>query len=165
MIIHNVAKSDSFFVKVDNAFVFTNIDSPPVYIGYEDEISYLLANNLSVSLRLMEAGVSGYTQAYMIINKLGKLENVGIEKSLDADMDKNILKTIQLIDGQWIPAKRNGQPVDTKIYVLVNVTPEIPYCQIKQQPYLLIVDLVYYGVEKKYNSATTTIQGVKSSRD
>lgn len=87
--------------------------------------------------------------ATMIIDKTGKISKIAIEKSISKEFDKNMLKSINLINGDWIPAKFNGNQVDSKIYIMFQVSNSFYSQNYPYKPYVIPVLLSYYSVQRK----------------
>jgi len=147
--ISNSLKSiDTFYIKSDSSFVLGKVDSPPIYLGYENEIKELLNNNTLPTIDIMEKSISSVSIATFIVDKFGNLINIQIERSISKEFDKNILKSIRLICGSWIPAKLNGNNIDTKIYVMFQVSNSFTPKYYPNKPYIIPVLLSYYGVQR-----------------
>jgi hypothetical protein len=145
---HKVAVVDSFPIRKDTSFYLSKVDSPPIYLGYENELHDILKQNALVPAEVCEKGISGTSLASFIVNCRGKIADIEIENSLSPELDKNIINTINKINGDWIPSKANGEIVDSKIYVLYNISPMVTTTTYFEKPYLLVVNLIYIGIIK-----------------
>jgi hypothetical protein len=144
----SISSIDSFYIKKDTAFCLTKVDSPPIYLGYKDEIKDVFRQNAIVPADICEKGLSGNSLASFVVDITGKIVDIGIDNSISKGLDKNIIKTINMINGDWIPAKVNGEPIDSKIYILYNISQITITTKYVEEPYLYVIDLVYYGVIK-----------------
>ncbi len=60
----------------------------------------------------------------LLIDKTGKIKDVSVLKSLDMDIDQQIMKIIKNMPN-WSPGEDpNGRPTDTRVKITLKVTPE-----------------------------------------
>ena len=144
----NIAKVDSFLIWKDNAFVREKVDSPPVYIGFEKEVQTTVAANTKLPVDLLVNGLFGKTLFSFIIDKTGKMNGIKVEASFHKDLNPELLNACKLIDGIWLPAKVNGQPVDSKLFVLVDVLPPNVASQYQDTSNVMLVQISYFGVKR-----------------
>jgi hypothetical protein len=141
-----IEKIDSFYIKKDTAFILTKVDSPPIYISYDSEIKDILRQSSSIPIDIAEKNIEGTSMASILIDKNGEISNIQIEKSLSKGLDKNIIATLKLINGDWKPAILNGLPVESKVYFLYNISQLVILTKYIEEPYLYVIDLINYGV-------------------
>lgn len=48
---------DTFYIKKDSSYILSKIDSPPIYLGYENEIKELLSDNTVISMDIFDKGI------------------------------------------------------------------------------------------------------------
>ena len=143
-----IAKVDSFLIWKGNSFVREKVDSPPVYIGFEKEVQTTLAANTKLPVDLLVNGLFGKTLVSFIIDKTGKMNGFKVEASFHKDLNPELLNACKLIDGTWLPAKVNGEPVDSKLFVIVDVVPPNVPSQYQDTPNILLVQISYFGVKR-----------------
>lgn len=141
---NEISNIDSFYIKNDTAIVLTKVDRAPVYLGYKSAIKYILWKNTFVPIQMAQQGTTGTSLASFIVNTTGKISDIKIEKSINKDLDKIILNAISKVDGDWLPAIKSAVPVDSKIYILVNVSFDKITSKYTEKPYLLVHNLIYY---------------------
>jgi len=73
----------------------------------------IVKNNIKKSIKLQ-----------LLIDKTGKIKDVSILKSIEQEMDQQIVKIIQNMP-DWSPGKNpKGRPTDTRVKLTLKVTPE-----------------------------------------
>ena len=148
-----IAKVDSFLIWKDNTFVREKVDSPPVYIGFDKEVQTTIAANTKLPVDVLVNGLLGKTLVSFIIDKAGKMNGFRVEASFHKDLNPEVLNACKLIDGTWLPAKVNGQPVDSKLFVIVDVVPPNVPSQYQDTPNVMLVQISYFGVKRTSTQA------------
>jgi protein TonB len=152
-----ISKVDSFLViEPSNGIYFLNkVDSPPVYLGYNGEMKTMMNKNLIVPAEEGQRGVNGVSTASFVIDTTGRISEIMIERSLSKSIDKMLINAIKMIDGEWVPAKVNNVPVNSKMNVLVYIHGPGNYPKFKEKPYEIVRDLTYYRrwVQKTYSTS------------
>ncbi|MEI6143384.1 MAG: hypothetical protein WCP85_29170 [Mariniphaga sp.] len=143
-----ITKVDSFLIWKDNAFVREKVDSPPVYVGFEKEVQTTIAINTKLPVDVLVNGLLGKTLVSFIIDKTGKMNGFRVEASFHKDLNPEVLNACKLIDGIWQPAKVNGQPVDSKLFVIIDVVPPNVPSQYQDTPNIMLVQISYFGVKR-----------------
>jgi protein TonB len=60
----------------------------------------------------------------ILIDKTGKIKDVSVLKSIDQELDQQIVKIIKNMP-DWNPGEDpNGRPTDTRVKIIIRVTPE-----------------------------------------
>lgn len=139
----DINKIDSFYIKKDTAYYLDKVDRAPIYLGYKGEIKDVLRQNISVPFDIFKNGLSGYSIASFVVNSSGKIEDIKIEKSLSQELNSKLFKMVKMAKEEWIPAKVNGKPIDSKIYILCNISQLKKTIDYKEKPYLFVIDVVY----------------------
>lgn len=152
-----ISKVDSFLViEPSNGIYFLNkVDSPPVYLGYNGEMKTIMNKNLTVPAEESKTGINGVSTASFVIDTTGRISEIKIERSLSKSIDKMLINAIKMIDGEWIPAKVNNVPMNSKMNVLVYIHGPGNHTKFKEKPYEIVRDLTYYGgwVKKTYSTS------------
>jgi hypothetical protein len=139
-----IGEIDSFFIKIGTAYHLTKVDRAPIYLGYKSEIRQILWQNSMVSFDIAQEGITGTSLASFVVNTTGKISEIKIEKSLTKELDERIIKAVTMINGDWLTAMVNGAPIDSKIYILYNVTKDKITTKFAEKPYQLVHNLVYH---------------------
>lgn len=119
----SLCKADTFYTKVETngLFLLNAVDSPPVYLGFKDEINITLGHNVILPIDMLGKSFQGVAVASFVVDRTGKISHVEIERSLSESFDRVLQYAVSTISGDWIPAKVNNIPVEVKMSVLVRV--------------------------------------------
>jgi hypothetical protein len=152
-----IEKTDSFFVEVNGEFNYEKTDSPPIYIGFEDEIRIAIASSIKVPGNILQNGQSSTSVFSIEIGTDGEITKYSIEQSSDKNLDNQVLQILKDFNVKWIPAQRMGKPVVSKIFLVVRILPQQMASQgikelLLEKPYIWKVDITYFGVVR-----TTTL--------
>ena len=143
-------KSDSTYIIRGNEFVLDKVDSPQIYLGFENEGQMNIATSIKLPINIMENNVTGRSIATFVVDEHGKMIDQKIELSLNKELDKKILDEIKKLEDNWIPAKKNGKAISSKIIFTLNVNNSSPNKQEanlkKELPYMWQAELAYSSV-------------------
>jgi hypothetical protein len=136
------------------------VDSPPIYLGYKDEIKLMLAHTARVPVKEMANGFKATSTASFIIDSIGKIKDIKIERPGNVSFDQSVIRAIRIIDGEWIPARVNNMPVDSKMFVLIHISNSSSSFKTDDKPYVINIDIVYRdivyrGVQSSYSVSRT----------
>lgn len=145
----DIAKIDTFLVKSDSAYELRKVDRAPAYLGYKSEIRDIIQLNGKVPVWLQEQGITGSSLYTFVVDSLGKMVDIRIEKSLDKEFDREILNSIKLIDGEWLPAIVNGKPVDSKFFILATISKNQAQKYYFDRDNLIVINFVCYEIGAK----------------
>lgn len=145
---------DSIQIRKGNAFRLSKVDTPPLFIGCEDEIKTILRENFQAPTSLFENEVSGMSMVSFVVNKTGQIQDISIESSFSNDLGPAIVKSIESTNHQWIPAKLDGNPMVSKMYIIYDIilTEDADYkhhSRFQDKPDLVVIDLIYLGIVRE----------------
>ena len=145
-----ISKIDSFYTITDGngLYLLNKVDSPPIYLGYKGEIKKMLSNEVKIPLDEMANGLKGVSASSFVIDRTGKIKDIKIDRPLSNSFDRMLKKVLEKIDGDWIPARINNSPTDAKMFVLIHVYNSKMSGRTKDKPYLIAIDIAYYGVTR-----------------
>ncbi|HRZ95935.1 MAG TPA: energy transducer TonB [Paludibacter sp.] len=143
-----ISASDSFYIKKDSIFTLEKVDSPPIYLGYKDEFGITMNQNIVLPVEIIENKIIGFCVSTFVVDKQGKMKDIRIEKSLNKKFNQNIIQTLKTINGDWIPAKLNGKPVESKTYLFFDVSQFEKKRTFKEKPYLQVFYFSFLGITK-----------------
>ena len=144
-----ISKIDSFVVKKGNSFVYEKVDFPPVYLGFKDEIGQLCITNFKIPLDICQNRKSGLSVATFTVNKNGIAQDLLPVQVLSDEVFSQMKDAIKLIDGYWIPAIVNGEPVSSQVLMVYDITPSGSKYLIPDNPKAIIVHSQYSSVTAK----------------
>lgn len=143
-----ISKVDTFMINKNDVFLYGKVDSPPVYLGFEREVENRIINNFRLSANQCESGFSGIGMASFIVDKNGRMTGYQTKQAPDKDMNINMLRAFNTITGEWLPARVNGQAVDSKILLIFEVTPPGVPNTFDSSPNILVMHITYFGIKR-----------------
>jgi len=99
--------------------VFDRSEILPSFPGGDSLLFAYLANEIKYPTASREAGIHGRVYVSFVVGKDGQIEQVKIERSLSADIDREALRAVKNMP-QWNPGSNNGIPVKVRYYLPVN---------------------------------------------
>ena len=86
---------------------------PMIYLGSLYEARYIVFTNLRYPEAAAVNGKSGRVLIDIYIDKSGKVYDYKIQKSVYPPLDNEALRVVKLIPQKWLPAIKNGEPVES----------------------------------------------------
>lgn len=155
--------ADSFLVKTDKGYEVAKVDRPALYIGHKEEICLLLSRVLSIDE--MRKGLVGLAVINYRIDKEGNLLGAKVVNSIDKQIEIKVDRQMKSLPGKFLPAIRNGEAIESAIFVRLNVqnlnrqnTP----MKFPQASYIYDVAIAY-GSETRIVSSTRSMVVSSSS--
>lgn len=96
-----------------------NVDNFPDIYGGKEELKRFLHDHLIYPDNDVKNKKEGTVSLDFVVTKEGKTENIRVAKSISADMDKEAIRLVKLLD--WIPSRKEGVAVN------VNHSLDIPF--------------------------------------
>jgi len=113
-----VVKSSSSKMN-DNNEIFTYVEQPPSFKGGDQALMSFLAKNIVYPAIAKENNIQGKVICSFVVNKLGQIENVKVERGIGGGCNEEALRVLKSMP-DWIPGKQNGQPVSVRYNIPVN---------------------------------------------
>lgn len=98
---------------------FIRVEEMPVYPGGDAALMRDIMKNVVYPEIAKETGTQGKVFVRFIVNKLGKVDNVQVVRSVDPSLDKEAIRAVKLLKG-WTPGKQRGKPVNVSFTVPIN---------------------------------------------
>lgn len=159
---------DTFIIKEGTEeYTLSKVDTPPLFLGYKNEFGALLTKSIRLPLSVMEKHVTGTAVVSFAIDEHGLMKDVQSEAVLDKELDREIVRRITEVGGEWLPAVKDGQPVKAKFMVVIslsdgqNTSPSLVF---PPKPYLIPVTLSYYCVVRTERKIVQSISPNYNSR-
>ena len=86
----------------------------PEFPGGQAALFTFLAKNMHYPSKALNSKISGRVIAGMVIRENGKVDSIKIEKSLNPECDKEVIRVIKLMP-RWIPGLHQGIVSSIKI--------------------------------------------------
>jgi periplasmic protein TonB len=97
-------------------------DRPPISLNSSFFTMYYLWENIKYPQYARENGISGKVMVAVKLNDQGSITGYSIERSVDKSLDEEALRVIRLIPFEFLPAIKNGQPIEAIIKLPVKFT-------------------------------------------
>ena len=154
---------DSIQVKINGGYRLTKVDCPPIYIGFKNEIKQSLNVKIKPPATVFQEATSGMVLTSFDVNEKGEAVNFNIESSYNEKLNKTIEDSLRPFKYQWVPALVNGEPVVSKMYVMLNFSfisdpDDETEPQFKDMSDLIVVNLTYLGIVRTSKLETGTFK-------
>ncbi|MFD2247037.1 TonB family protein [Pontibacter ruber] len=90
---------------------FIYVEQFPRFKGGEGEMMKFLGQNMRYPKSAQDAGIEGLVVASFVVEKDGTLSDITLIKGLQEDADREALRVIEAMSGQWEPGLQNGKIV------------------------------------------------------
>jgi len=94
----------------DSDYVYTFVEKMPEFPGGLQKMTRFILENFIYPRSLVEMGLQGKTICKFIVEKDGSLSNITILRSLHPDIDKELIRVVELMP-KWIAGEKNGETV------------------------------------------------------
>jgi TonB family protein len=105
-------------IEKDSVYLFA--DEMPMFPGGNAEMLKFISANLKYPKPYTESNLSGTVFVQLIVNKEGKITEPKIIKSLNPDMDAEVIRVIKKMPG-WKPGKYQGKTVSVRYNLPVKI--------------------------------------------
>ena len=99
--------------------VFEVVEQPPSFPGGDAALMEYLNNNISYPAIAQENSIQGKVTCSFVVGKDGSIQDVRVERSVDASLDKEAVRVIKSMP-KWIPGRQGGNAVKVKYYLPVS---------------------------------------------
>ena len=90
--------------------IFTHVDEMPRFPGGEKEMMNFLSRNIKYPVEAQKQGVQGTVVLRFVVDKIGKVSDVSIMRSLSPETDEEAIRVVNAMP-VWTPGKQNGEAV------------------------------------------------------
>jgi len=87
----------------------------PSYPGGQDELNKFLQKNLSINPASKKIFLESRVIVKLNVKEDGSISNPSIVRKKDPELESEALRVVSMMP-KWLPAKRNGSPVDSEFY-------------------------------------------------
>jgi len=143
-----------FNVSNGSEYAEQKVDNPPIYLASKKEIEFRISSEIVPSADIVVNSKSGLCIARFVIDKTGHLKDIVPEVMMSDVIFPQIKLIMENLKEPWIPAKMNGQEVDSQYILVLDIKPEgkplfedNPKCIVVHYNYLskIIKRTVYLG--------------------
>ena len=100
----------------------SNLDRFPVFPGGLDAVRRYIELNVKYPTQAIKQKIHGVVLISFDVNKLGAVDNIKVERSVNPMVDAEAVKAIQNMP-RWKPGMRHGRPVIVKFLIPINFMP------------------------------------------
>ncbi|MDO6390270.1 M56 family metallopeptidase [Pontibacter sp. BT731] len=93
---------------------YTYVEQMPQFNGGEAEMMKFMGRNIRYPKDAQEVGVEGLVVLSFVVDKNGGLQDITILKTLHESLDKEALRVVEKMQGQWSPGRQNGVVVPVR---------------------------------------------------
>ncbi|MFA5044644.1 MAG: M56 family metallopeptidase [Paludibacter sp.] len=116
----NLKRNDTDKKPANNSTeTFTVVDKMPQFPGGESGLLKYIGDNLKYPVTAQKNGIQGRIIVRFIVNKLGRVENAEVLRSLDPECDNEALRVVNAMP-EWIPGEQKGEKVS--VYYTLPIT-------------------------------------------
>ena len=109
----------NYWVEENNVFLPKEPDELPAFIGGESAFQGSIGSSIRYPVDALRNRKGGEVLISVIINTEGQMIEEQVAKGLGYGLDEESLRVIKSIEGEWVPGKVNGKPVNTKLLIPV----------------------------------------------
>ena len=116
---YQVMKPVLFFTDSVQSFLqVQNVDSKP-FLKSEEEIDAFVKRQLLFPITAKKAFAYGQLKIGIFVSKAGNIQDLKVLQSVHPDLDAEVLRVLNLTDGNWQPALIDNIPADFRfIYTI-----------------------------------------------
>lgn len=112
-----------FNVSNGSEYTEQKVDNPPIYLASKKEIEFQISSEIVPSADIVANSKSGLCIARFVIDKTGHLKSIVSEVMLSDVLFPQIKSILENLKEPWIPAKMNGQEVDSQYMLVLDIKP------------------------------------------
>jgi TonB family protein len=113
----NTVYVDGIRVKASDKQVFMIVEKMPKFKGGDIKKFVKWAqSNVKYPALAMENSISGTVEVYFIVNKVGQVEDVTVEKSIDPALDEAAINVVKSSPA-WTPGQQRGKNVNVSFKI------------------------------------------------
>jgi len=94
------------------------VEQPPSFPGGDAALMEYLGKSINYPTVAQENGVQGKVSCSFVVGKDGSIQDVKVERGVDASLDKEAARVIKSMP-KWIPGRQGGNAVKVKFYLPV----------------------------------------------
>lgn len=106
---------------VDEASIFTVVESMPEFPGGLQELYNYLGNNIKYPVMAKESGIQGRVFVTFVVERDGSITDVRVMRGIGGGCDEEAIRVVQSMP-KWQPGKQRGKPVRVQYNLPVRFT-------------------------------------------
>ncbi|MBD1396986.1 M56 family metallopeptidase [Pontibacter sp. JH31] len=112
--IENSESGEAVVSPNEKARPYTYVEQMPEFKGGEVEMLKFLGTNIKYPKTAQEAGMEGLVVVSFVVDTDGSLYDIAVLKKLHDDLDREAVRVVETMNGQWIAGKQNGKAVPVR---------------------------------------------------
>lgn len=106
---------------VEEAPIFTVVESMPEFRGGMEELYTYLGNNIKYPVMAKESGIQGKVYVTFVVEKDGSITDVRVLRGIGGGCDEEAVRVVESMPN-WTPGKQRGKPVRVQYNLPVRFT-------------------------------------------
>ena len=106
---------------VEEAPIFTVVESMPEFPGGMAELYTYLGNNIKYPVMAKESGIQGKVYVTFVVERDGSITDVRVLRGIGGGCDEEAIRVVQSMQ-KWNPGKQRGKPVRVQYNLPVRFT-------------------------------------------
>lgn len=106
---------------VEEAPIFTVVESMPEFKGGMAELYKYLSNNIKYPVMAKESGIQGKVYVTFVVERDGSITDVRVLRGIGGGCDEEAVRVVQSMP-RWTPGKQRGKPVRVQYNLPVRFT-------------------------------------------
>ncbi len=106
---------------VEEAPIFTVVESMPEFPGGMTELYTYLGNNIKYPVMAKESGIQGKVYVTFVVERDGSITDVQVLRGIGGGCDEEAIRVVQSMP-KWNPGKQRGKPVRVQYNLPVRFT-------------------------------------------
>ena len=106
---------------VEEAPIFTVVESMPEFPGGMAELYTYLGNNIKYPVMAKESGIQGKVYVTFVVERDGSITDVRVLRGIGGGCDEEAIRVVQSMP-KWNPGKQRGKPVRVQYNLPVRFT-------------------------------------------
>jgi len=119
-----IKKITQFNVSNGSEYTEQKVDNPPIYLASKKEIEFQISSEIIPTADIVVDSKSGLCIARFVIDKTGHLKDIVPEVMISDAIFPQIKSIMEDLKEPWIPAKMNGQEVDSQYILVLDIKPD-----------------------------------------
>jgi len=99
------------FTKVGSDTVYFPMEELPEFPGGEAALLNFIKKNVKYNKKALKQGIKGLVVLQFVVDKFGNITDPEVVKRLSPELDAESLRVVNLMPGNWKPARQEGKPV------------------------------------------------------
>jgi len=106
---------------VEEAPIFTVVESMPEFKGGMQQLYVYLGNNIKYPVMAKESGIQGKVYVTFVVERDGSITSVRVLRGIGGGCDEEAIRVVQDMP-KWTPGKQRGKPVRVQYNLPVRFT-------------------------------------------